>query len=176
MNFPELQACYDEQVAALKSKRDESESIKQALSDAKAELETVDKLSRQAFAIKGELAQLEAAQSEITNQYRKLLEQRGPRLNGKVSSIKGKLVAKCNKELEAKYLPELESAMDQFIEVVNRYLDEEADFNEKIHDDIRTFGKFDNGKANINSVASGLPAYNAMLVVAEQATRIQKRK
>lgn len=176
MNFQEFQACYDEQVAVLKSNRDELENINLALSDARSELETVARHSRQSFSIKGELAQLEAAKSENESQYRNLIENRGQDLMGQLHKIKTKLVASCNKDLEAKYLPGLKAAMDDFIEIMNRYLDEEAEFNEKMRNDINVFSRFDTDRANASTVSNSFGASKSVYVIADQTGRIQMRK
>lgn len=175
MNFEIMEQLISEQRAAVQENLDTREALKSAKESAEAELETIDKNSRTAFAIKGELEQLKNAIAANEIEYRQIIESRANEMMMHLEKNRVDLIAQNDAALKEKYALEVVKAMDRLVELKEGYLSDEAEFMNKLRDDIRGFRIYDNKKyPDVSSLMMSLHSFGYAYVFNNQLDRLYK--
>lgn len=173
MNFEPFLQLLEEQkelLAPINTKINQLKGFKQ---EAKEELKTIDSISRKAFSIKGEIAQLEEAIPKAEAERRNLIEKNAKQMKARIKSIRDELISDLEQELSEKYKADVIAAVDTLINLDKGYKADEGVFEAKMTEDILQFKEYDDHKfPDISREAHEFTSYGHHYVFNDEIQRL----
>lgn len=135
MNFEPYEVLLNSQAKKFDDVQAELDHLNNMKREAAVDLQNTDKVSRQAFAISGEIQQLNEAILKAEKKQKDLIYKHAPQMKLDIKKIRERLMDK--------HTEKVKSAVDHLITALEAYIADESEFKKKISEDILKFKFYD---------------------------------
>ncbi|HCM86217.1 hypothetical protein [Enterococcus sp.] len=175
MNFEVMQQLMDEQLTEIAPLKKELDSLKQAKAGAEEELQSIYSYSREAFIIKGEIAQLEEVITRKSNEYHQIIIDRASSLKKQLSDTSNRLIRENELAIKDKYSEDVKVAVDRLIELMKDCRSEESNYIKQVKQDMAEFSIYDDKKfPDVSYISANLVSFGYEGVFSGQIERLYK--
>lgn len=143
MNFEPYEVLLNSQAKKFDDVQAELDHLNNMKREAAVDLQNTDKVSRQAFAISGEIQQLNEAILKAEKKQKDLIYKHAPQMKLDIKKIRERLIREEEKRLMDKHTEKVKSAVDHLITALEAYIADESEFKKKISEDILKFKFYD---------------------------------